>query len=377
MIRSLTIENYKLHRRLKMNLGRLTVLTGVNSSGKSSVIQALLLLRQSFFQGALNEGLMLNGDLLSVGLCRDALCQDAEEDYIGFGLDLGNSGAVWKWDAGDSIMGKDFLPLINEAPVEFWKECALFGNDFQYVSAARVKPSESYPLNTNMVEVKRQMSQKYGECDLVAHFLHYYGVEKKIEVLPELIHEQGEAIDLLSQVSMWERIISDDVQVEPGKGDKSYSLKYSYQIGGDSSASFSATNVGYGLSYALPVVVALLSANKGSLVLVENPEAHLHESAQAELGGLIGRAAQAGVQVMVETHSNHILNGILVGTKRFENGEAGVDRNLVRMYYMKRHPETLTSELDEIKIMGDGKIDHQPDGFFNRQDKDMSYLLGF
>ena len=80
---------------------------------------------------------------------------------------------------------------------------------------------------------------------------------------------------------------------------------------------------------------------------------------------------------MVETHSNHILNGILVGTKRFENGEAGVDRNLVRMYYMKRHPETLTSELDEIKIMGDGKIDHQPDGFFNRQDKDMSYLLGF
>ena len=353
------------------------MLTGVNSSGKSSVIQALLLLRQSYLQGTLNEGLMLNGDLLSVGLCRDVLCQDAEEDYIGFGLEFDNNEAIWNWDAGDSFMGKDFLPVIKEPAMELWKECALFGNDFQYVSAARMEPSESYPLNTNMVEVKKQMSQRYGKCDLVAHFLHYYGVEKKIEVLPEFIHKQGEATDLLSQVSMWERVISSDVRVEPGKGEKSYTLKYSYKTGGDSSTSFSATNVGYGLSYALPVVVALLSAQKGSLVLVENPEAHLHESAQSELGALIGRAAQAGVQVVVETHSNHILNGILVGTKRFENGESGVDRNQVKMYYMKRHPESLTSESEEIHIVGDGKIDHQPDGFFNRQDKDMSYLLGF
>ena len=353
------------------------MLTGVNSSGKSSVFQALLLLRQSYLQGALKEGLMLNGDMLSVGLCRDALCQYAEEDYIGFGLNLGNSGAVWKWDASDGQMGKDFLPIIKGPVIDLWKECPLFGNDFQYVSAARMEPSESYPLNTNMVEVKRQLSQRYGKCDLVAHFLHYYGIEKKIEVLPEIIHEQGDPNDLLSQVSLWESVISADIRVEPGKSDKSYSLKYSYQMGGDSSASFSATNVGYGLSYALPVVVALLSAQKGSLVLVENPEAHLHESAQSELGVLIGRAAQAGVQVLVETHSNHILNGILVGTKRFENGEPGIDRNLVKIYYLKRHSETLTSEMDEIRIVGDGKIDHQPDGFFNRQDKDMSYLLGF
>lgn len=353
------------------------MLTGVNSSGKSSVLQSLLLLRQSYLQGTLDEGLILNGDLLSVGLCQDALCQDAEEDYIGIGLDFGNSGSLWKWDASDGMMGKDFLPCIEKPATELWKEEPLFGNDFQYVSAARMEPSESYPLNTNMVEVKRQLSQRYGKCELVAHFLHYYGKEKKQAVLPELIHAHGEETDLLSQVSMWEHVVSPEVVVEPGKGEKNYTLKYSYHTRGDRSASFSATNVGYGLSYALPVVVGLLASKKGSLVLIENPEAHLHESAQAELGILIARAAQAGVQVVVETHSNHVLNGILVATKRFEEGLPGVDREQVKLYYMKRSAETMRSEKEEVKIVGDGKIDYQPDGFFNRQDKDMSYLLGF
>ncbi len=92
---------------------------------------------------------------------------------------------------------------------------------------------------------------------------------------------------------------------------------------------------------------------------------------------LIARAAQAGVQVVVETHSNHVINGILMASKRYENGESGVDRKLVKMYYMKRHTDGLYSDFEEVRIIGDGKIDHQPDGFFSRMDSDMAYLLGF
>lgn len=378
MLSQITINNYKIHKHLHIDLGNLTVLTGVNSSGKSSVIQALLLLRQSFQHNALKEGLVLNGELLSLGLGSDALCAVAEDDSISFAVQNGQHENTWRWNAGDAFLGKDFLPVI-EMPAEddLWKDSSLFTNKFQYISAARKEPSEYYPLNTNLVESKRQLSQYYGKCELVAHFLHHYGVVNKLTVQPEVLHIEGESPDLLTQVSSWERVISQDVKVIPEKGDKSYSLKYAYQTDGDTTPAYSPINVGFGLSYALPVVVALLAAEKGSLILIENPEAHLHESAQSELGALIARAAQAGVQVVVETHSNHILNGILIATKRFENGERGVDKDLTKMYYMRRHENGLYSDCEEVKIIGDGKIDHQPDGFFNRMDSDMSYLLGF
>ena len=378
MLNSITINNYKIHRHLHLNLGNLTVLTGVNSSGKSSVIQALLLLRQSYLQNALKEGLVLNGELMSVGLGVDALCSVAEEDTIAVTLGNESGNCLWKWNASDAFLGKDFLPVI-EMPADdaLWKDVSLFTNNFQYISAARKEPSEYYPLNTNLVESKKQLSQYYGKCELVAHFLHHYGVVNKLTVLPELIHQEGEPADLLSQVSLWERVVSPDVNVVPEKGDKSYTVKYSYQTEGDTTPAYSPINVGFGLSYVLPVVVALLAAEKDSVILIENPEAHLHESAQSELGALIARASQAGVQVVVETHSNHILNGILMASKRYENGEPGVERNSVKMYYMKRHAESLYSDCEEVRIIGDGKIDHQPDGFFSRMDSDMSYLLGF
>ena len=154
-------------------------------------------------------------------------------------------------------------------------------------------------------------------------------------------------------------------------------MKYAYEIGGDTTPAYSAINVGFGLSYALPIVVALLASERDSLLLIENPEAHLHEAAQSELGMMIARAAEAGIQVIVETHSNHVLNGILMASKRFEEEDIGIDRNNVKLYYMKKAADGLQSVAEEVKIVGDGKIDHQPEGFFTRQDADMTYLLGF
>lgn len=228
MLRLLHIDNYKIHKHLRLELGNLTVLTGLNSSGKSSVIQSLLLLRQSYQQNVLNEGLSLNGDLLSIGLCRDALCQMADEDYMSFGIDGGHGLSTWRWDASDGVLGKDFFSLLQGPDPKKLQESSLFTNNFQYISAARQEPSESYPLNTNMVESRRQLSQKYGKCELTAHFLYHFGVAKKLSVLPGLVHRAGESAELLAQVSSWERVISPDVVVTPEKGDKSYSLKYAY-----------------------------------------------------------------------------------------------------------------------------------------------------
>ena len=82
MIKSLSIENFKIHKSTNLNLRNLNVLTGQNSSGKSSIIQILLLLRQSYLKSELKDGLQLQGDLCNIGLITDALCKYADENSI-------------------------------------------------------------------------------------------------------------------------------------------------------------------------------------------------------------------------------------------------------------------------------------------------------
>ena len=85
MICKLHLSNYKAHSDTSLNLSNLTILTGLNGMGKSSIIQSLLLLRQSFLQNKdFEEGLILNGDLVEIGTGQDAICSTAETNDFGF-----------------------------------------------------------------------------------------------------------------------------------------------------------------------------------------------------------------------------------------------------------------------------------------------------
>jgi len=379
MLKKLKINNFKIHRSTEINLGCLNVLTGENSSGKSSVIQALLLMRQTYLKGGLAEGLMLNGEMCNIGLIDDAICQSADEDVVGITLANEEDVCEWCFKKPDNSISKDFIPVDKAPGRDVYKSWSLFTNRFQYIGASRWEPKESYPLDTNAVEIKNQISLEHGMCELVVHFLYYFVKEKKFQVNPSRMYEGTRSLDLLDQVSAWEGAISSGVNVIPQIVGKAFVLKYSYNKPGDfvSSKEYSATNVGYGLSCALPVIVALLTADKDSLIVIENPEAHLHPGGQAKLAELIALVAQSGTQIIIETHSDHIINGILVATKQYEESGRGIDKNNVEMYYFRKDEETQESAYEHINIVGDGKIDIQPDGFFNQAEKDMSYLLGF
>ena len=69
-------------------------------------------------------------------------------------------------------------------------------------------------------------------------------------------------------------------------------------------------DVGFGVSQVLPVLVALLCADGPAMLLLQQPELHLHPSAQAALGSLFCRMAETGRQLIVETHSDCIMNRI-------------------------------------------------------------------
>jgi predicted ATPase len=149
-------------------------------------------------------------------------------------------------------------------------------------------------------------------------------------------------------------------------------LRYSFVTGEQRSNRYRSTSVGFGITYVLPVLVAVLSSAPGSIVLVENPEAHLHPKGQVRIGELLARAAAIGIQVIVETHSDHVLNGI-----RLAVHSGKIEPESVAFHYFSRVEEAgrVRASVESPKIDKDGRLDRWPEGFFDEWDKSLERLL--
>ncbi len=377
MINKLRLINFKSHKDTQLILGNLTVLCGKNGVGKSSLIQSLLLLRQSHKKNRLDKVLDLNSPLCFIGKSKDAIYRLPNEEFkneIGFVLNENGEEYSWIFSAEeDSTYLKRLNDLVDS---DGFQNLSLFNNNFQYLSASR---NTEYKSDNYAVDVEKQISINEGKGELVAQFLYEYG--KKNKVINGVKHEREKDDFLLSQVTAWEREISDSVNVNPIVIGESFDIKYSFDTGNALGPidEISKQNVGFGLSYALPIIVAILSSKEGSFLLIENPEAHIHPHGQAKIAELICIAAQAGIQLIVETHSDHIINGILVQCKKFEEtqGVKGIDKNNAKIYYFDRTEKEHATISTEVEIDAGGKLKNQPKGFFDQIELDLNNLMGF
>ncbi len=376
MITKLFLRNFKSHRDTRLEMKPLTIISGVNNIGKSSILQALLLLRQTYKNNRLRKGLDLNKPLVSLGIGNDVLYKFASEPILTIGFSTEDDSYEFNFDAG-SALDASFLPIV-ASPIDYnsLANNSLFSNDFQYLSASRWAGRSDFPLSSYEVNTERQISLTNGQGELLGNFLYAYKGESTFNY----ITVGEEPIVLLNQVAYWESLISKGVTIDvQQKLDKTgFSITYGTKgtEGKKSIDGLRAENVGFGVSYSLSVVTALLSAQPGALIMIENPEAHLHPDGQAKLAELMCLVAQRGVQVIVETHSDHIINGVLVNCKRFEKEGRGIDRENVSMYYFNGQDENHAVQYEEVKVLEDGKIEFQPLGFFDRIEKDIDYLLG-
>lgn len=368
MISELNIQNFKIHRNTRLSIGGLTVLAGVNSSGKSSVLQSLLLLRQSFMKGRIAEGLELNDSLCRLGKGQDVLYRLAGSNEMVFDM---TDGITCRFAYNvEADLDKTFLHRIKEDGTKApgFADFSLFGKNFQYVSSLRGGGESHYGSYDYEVGERQQISKELGRGEAVAHYLHYHRADDSFSYLDE---SYGDKVELFGQVEAWERKLSPGITLTVQKGSSDgYDVFYGYVKDGVKPISgLRAENIGYGISHALPVVVALVSAQPGSLILLENPEAQLHPLGQSELAALICRAVQNGVQVVLETHSDHILSGIQLAALRYEKGVAGgLDRRKIRLYYFDKDEATRTfARPTEVRILPDGQLDHQPIGFFDQE----------
>ena len=376
MITQLNIKNFKSHRETSLSLSHLNILTGLNGVGKSSAFQALLLLRQSYLKNRLHEGIDLNKPLCHIGLGRDARYQYANDNFIEFGLEIDQQQNI-DWQFHSDKLDSTFLKLANKPTGSHLNHQSLFNHKFQYLSAARLAPQESYPKDSYSVEKEGQISNELGKGELIAHFLYYYGLEKiKFE---NLKHPQSQLDDLLSQTNAWFKEISPHDNVIVKDNQINFEIKYQFSSENHQQpiGEFKAENVGFGISYVLPIIVAILAAEKDSLLLIENPESHLHPQGQSKLAELMALAAQNGIQILIETHSEHIINGILVAVKKYQREQHGIAHNNVRIYYFERDNTYHATKSIEVPVLEDGRITHPPAGFFDQFKKDIKMLMGF
>ena len=189
---------------------------------------------------------------------------------------------------------------------------------------------------------------------------------------PEYLrHADADQTTLLSQINAWLKVVSPGVELKITPMPKADVALAGFAFSRQRDVMtkpFRATNVGFGLSYALPLIVALLAAQNDDLVIIENPEAHLHPGGQTRLAELAARAASAGTQVILETHSDHILDGLRLAVRR-----AIIRPEQIALHYFQR--EGLDAKITTPVIRPDGRLDIWPEGFFDQHEKNLSSLI--
>lgn len=381
MINQIELINFKSHKNTQLNLSNLTVLCGSNAVGKSSAIQALLLLRESFLANSNFDYLDLKCNSINVGTAEDAIYQFAPKNEITFKLITDKNTLTYTFEAKDSELTKTLM-LKPASAVHLSDKSILQSENFldkycQFISAARLGPQLYYVKDDVVIDIYNQISVIEGKAE---HFVHYLNRNKDKSVLKPLINTSIESEDLFYQTIAWEREISNGVNIViEDLGNLGYELKYQFNTESKEGKTnkFKANNVGFGLSYVMPIIVAILSAPVGSLLLIENPEAHIHPNGQARLSELICLAAQAGIQIIIETHSDHIINGILVQSKKHEENQSGIAKENISIYHFSRNEKEHCSEIQKIDIHEGGKIRYTPKGFFDQFVIDRKFLMGF
>lgn len=329
MIKEVSLKGFKSFYEETLRISQLTVLTGLNSSGKSSVMQALRMLERHYY----GKNPILTGH---------GTVEELKNSFY---------GEPYSIEATYDYNGKDFYVGIG-GKARTSEEIAMFPRII-YISADRFGPRTSIPIDAS-----HELGSR-GEN--VLKCIDYYANE---EINHHLHHEDSEGDTFEYNVRAWLNAISPGVKFKSEihtMADMSYSLFDGHR----------AMNVGFGLSYTLPIIVALFigTMEKNTIVMIENPEAHLHPKGQTEMARLICSAVDAGVQVLVETHSDHLYDGIRIYAKQ-HSGFA----TKVGTHWFELDSHRLT-HVESPMMDDDGNLDQWPAGMFDQFGINTTILL--
>ena len=354
------IKNFKCFReKSDIDFSDITINVGINSVGKSTFIQSLLLIRQGYdelvkYQGTNEKDftLHLNGPYdLQIGTYNQIVSNGNENILLSvddFSMEL--------------CQGKDEFSLLYhyENTVEDLPNCSLFSPDFYYINAERLGP-RNYQ---NIGNYDNQLCGYHGENTF--EILETYGTELVTDKRKRVGEEF--TVNILSkQVQYWMDYIIPGVEFNPGRDTDTRTAKLRIRQTTQDTDFNSPYNFGFGISYLLPIIVTGLLAKQDSIIIVENPEAHLHPSGQSKIGYFLAQMAASGVKVIIETHSEHVVNGIRLYALKNNFPSEKICINYFTIGDLSPH-------IEKIPLSNKMDIMMWPEGFFDQEEKDLSEL---
>lgn len=382
MIKEIEVKNFKLFREKVVfgGLKPINLLTGVNGRGKSSFLQLMLIPKQTILSDLQTKDLLLDGEYVRLGSSMDVKNVEARrEETVNFVYKEDDKVAHLYYNIDETkkqILSFASVQLkegeqVTAIDISSLSElCARHGYSFdkiQYISAERIAPQLYYPVT----ERERYIGAK-GEYTVSLINTHKDDpvsdeyLELLVDFFPELNRDELSS-NLVDQIEFWMSKMFKKTSIQTQFVDEANVVTLKISTSQHANDRFKPTNVGFGYTYILPIVVAGLTAQRGDVIVVENPEAHLHPSAQSMIGRFLALISKLGVQLFIESHSEHILNSFRVCIK--QRHLSSNDLNV--MFFEDENPHFFRN----VEIYPNGRIGEWPRFFYDQEEQDLDILM--
>lgn len=356
----LTISNFKGYAEsTSIDFSDLTINVGMNSVGKSTVVQSILLVRQAFDEVKKYIGTQQKDFTVSLNGPYDLQLGNFEQISSN-----GNDNISIKIDDLTFVFEKNtdkfsLIFTLEDAQTIFSHNP--FGqNNFYYINAERLGPRNYQEI----CDHDKHSCGFHGEFtfDTIEQYLYQHVIEFRRRV-----GENFTTPTLGKQVEYWMDYIVPGIEFRTDEDIDTRTAKLKIRQTTLDTDFSSPHNFGFGISYLLPIIVTGLIAEPNSTLIIENPEAHLHPSGQSRIGQFLAQIAFSGLNVIVETHSEHVLNGIRLYSLR---NKIDPGRICINYFFIQdRIPQVERIPLNERM-----DILRWPEGFFDQEEKDLAEL---
>lgn len=385
MLTNIGIHNFKCFEALSLPLSPLTLLTGFNAAGKSTALQSILLLSQAIQSGGYTKELPLNGALVHLGTPGEIL--NSGDGSIAFLIENEFASVEWALQSEDRTKGiamqitniitkgsngvKELNPdkvfellLPKDIENEIYNLVKQL-KDVIFLSATRIGTTDVFPS-------PEEVFQLNADVGIQGEFAPWWFQQFMDQDIDDArCNISDDAKTLRRQFNAWASNIFPGVQANVQSIDKTNLLRLELRIGDNDWRR--PSNIGYGLTYVFPIIVAGLLAKPNQILIIDSPEAHLHPMGQSMMGRFLAQVAAAGVQVIVETHSDHVLNGVRLAVL----DKIMTPDNVAIHFFKNSTKENQKEQVISLSVDINGNLNEWPNGFFDQSENDMAKLAGW